>query len=82
MRGLVLLPDFLSQMNAFVVDRQMIVAPEALATFFALVGLLTCDGTAPVKHQLRSGNRKQHMKGSQTPYRSGFSDAWSGDRGG
>lgn len=49
MRRLVLLPDFLSQMNAFVVDRQMIVAPEALATFFALVGLLTCDGTAPVK---------------------------------
>lgn len=25
-------------------DRQVIVAPEALAAFFALVGLLTCGG--------------------------------------
>lgn len=37
----ILLPNFLSQMNAFVVDRQMIVAPEALAAFFALVCFLT-----------------------------------------
>lgn len=46
----VLLPNFLSQMNAFVVDCQMIMAPEALATFFTLVGLLTCN-----KHELMKG---------------------------
>lgn len=46
----VLLPNFLPQMNAFVMDRQMIVAPEALAAFFTLVGLLTCN-----KHELVKG---------------------------
>lgn len=37
----IFLPDFLSQMNTFVVDRQVIMASEALSTFFTLVGLLT-----------------------------------------
>lgn len=37
----VFLPHFLSQMNAFVVDRQVIMAPEALPTFFTLVCFLT-----------------------------------------
>lgn len=61
MRRLVLLPDFLPQVNASVVDRQVIVAPEALATFFALVGLLTCDRTAPVKRQ-RHKTRQEHRR--------------------
>lgn len=39
--GFILLPNFLSQMNTFVVDCQMIVPPEALATFFTLVCFLT-----------------------------------------
>lgn len=39
----ILLPNFLSQMNAFVVDRQMIMSPEALATFFTLVCFFTCN---------------------------------------
>lgn len=43
----ILLPNFLSQMNAFVMDCQVIMAPEALAAFFTLVGLLTCN-----KHEL------------------------------
>lgn len=43
----VLLPNFLSQMNAFVMDCQVIMAPEALAAFLTLVGLLTCN-----KHEL------------------------------
>lgn len=38
-----LLPDFLPQMDTFVVDCQMIVAPEALATLFTLVCFLTCS---------------------------------------
>lgn len=38
-------------MNAFVMDRQVIVAPEALAAFFALVGLLTCEGGGGVKRR-------------------------------
>lgn len=76
--GPVLLPDFLAQMNALVMDRQVIVAPEALAAFFALVGLLTCDQTG-----LKVVNRKQEgAKPPQEPYRSGSSDAWSGGRGG
>lgn len=33
-------------------DRQVIVAPEALAAFFALVGLLTCNQTGTVKRRL------------------------------
>lgn len=37
----ILLPNFLSQVNTFVVDRQMIMAPKALATLFTLVSLLT-----------------------------------------
>lgn len=37
----ILLPHFLSQMDTFVVDGQMIMAPEALATFFTLVCFLT-----------------------------------------
>lgn len=45
----ILLPNFLSQMNAFVVDCQMIMAPEALATFFTLVCLLTCNKHGQVK---------------------------------
>lgn len=37
----ILLPYFLSQVNAFVVDRQMIMPPEALSTLFTLVCFLT-----------------------------------------
>lgn len=37
----ILLPDFLSKMDAFVVDCQMIVASETLSTFFALMCFLT-----------------------------------------
>lgn len=80
----VLLPDFLAQMNAFVMDRQVIVAPEALAAFFALVGLLPCDQTGSVRRRLQwseTGN-KNGRKPPQKPYRSGSSGAWSGGRGG
>lgn len=45
----ILLPYFLSQVNAFIVDCQMIMAPEALATFFTLVCLLTCNKHGLVK---------------------------------
>lgn len=45
----ILLPYFLSQVNAFVVDSQMIMPPEALATFFTLVCLLTCNKHGLVK---------------------------------
>lgn len=38
-----LLPNFLPQMHTFVVNRQMIMAPEALATFFTLVCFLICS---------------------------------------
>lgn len=82
MRRLVLLPHFLSQMNALVMDRQVIVAPEALAAFFALVGLLTCQGTAPVKRRLQSETKDERRGDHRGPYQSGFSDAWSGGRGG
>lgn len=62
-------------------DGQMIVAPEALATFLALVGLLTCDQTGLVKRWLQS-DTGDNTKRSRALYRSGFSDAWSGGRGG
>lgn len=62
----------------------MIVAPEALAAFFALVGLLTCDQTGLVKTLTRNAvNRKQEqLERPQKPYPSGSSGAWSGGRGG
>lgn len=68
-------------MNAFVVDRQVIVAPEALATFFTLVRFLTCR-----KHGLVEVNavwrwrRISQRKTNNSPtvsvilYQSGFSD--------
>lgn len=62
-------------------DGQVIVAPEALATLLALVGLLTCDQTGSVKRWLLP-DTEDNTKRSRALYRSGFSGAWSGGRGG
>lgn len=40
-RGLVLLPNLLSQMNTFIVYSQMVTATKALPTFFTLMGFLS-----------------------------------------
>jgi len=89
----ILLPHFLPQMNALVVDRQVVVAPEALATFFTLVRLLTWNKHGwSLKYRLETVNglhavakcvneAKEDASNCRSSYRSVFSDAWSGDHG-
>lgn len=78
---IILLPNFFTQMNSFVVGGQMIVAPEALATFLTLMRFLTwIKQTRSVGRKAGLPHSKRGLRGL-VPYQSGSSDVWSGDRG-
>ncbi|TNN54367.1 hypothetical protein EYF80_035447 [Liparis tanakae] len=60
------------EMDALVVDRQVVVAPEALATFFTLVRLLPCNKHGwsystgwkrLANRDLKCSSQKEHLKG-------------------